>query len=236
MLGLSLAGSRSTGTICTSGIYQYKVKWRLTVSLLVSWVIINLAFHPKWFLAVQQETKALVSTHTSSSPSVTGEALTQTLSEIPLTAWESQTPNLDLCIRETLRASQPYTAVRKNNGPDVTIGPYTIPSGSLVVYPFSDTALNPSSYPDPFRWDPSRVTGKDTPFLGWGSGKHSCKGQRLGALMIKLVVACALMRYDITIVDGQGVKMDGPPTPDWNDPATCRPKEECGIKVVAKSE
>ena len=95
---------------------------------------------PVWSSNVQEEVKTFISTHTS-SPSLSGDALIQALSEIPLTAWESQTPNLDLCIRETLRTSQPYTAVRKNIGPDVTIGPYVIPSGSLVVYPFSDTAL-----------------------------------------------------------------------------------------------
>ncbi|KAJ5144230.1 Cytochrome P450 [Penicillium bovifimosum] len=217
MLGLSLAGSRSTGTI-------------------LSWVIMNLASHPKWFLAVEQEIQTLISTHASSSPSVTGGDLTQTLSEIPLSAWESQTPNLDICIRETLRASQPYTAVRKNTGPDITIGPYTIPSGSLVMYPFSDTALNPNFYPEPLRWNPSRATEQGTPSLTWGAGKHACKGQRLGTLMIKLVVACALMRFNITMVDGEGARMNNPPTPDWNDQATCRPKEQCGIKVVAKSE
>ncbi|KAJ5541891.1 Cytochrome P450 [Penicillium sp. DV-2018c] len=217
MLGISLAGSRSAGTI-------------------LSWVITNLASHPKWFQAVQKEIETLISTHTSSSPSVTGEELTKILSEIPLSAWESQTPNLDLCIRETLRTSQPYTAVRKNTGPDVTVGPYTIPSGSLVVYPFSDTALSSSFYPDPLRWDPSRATGQDTTSVNWGAGKHACKGQRLGTLMIKLVVASALMRFTLTMVDAEGTEMDSPPTPDWNDPATCRPKEQCGIKVVAKSK
>ncbi|CAG8894927.1 unnamed protein product [Penicillium egyptiacum] len=214
MLGLSLAGARATGTI-------------------VTWLIMQISSDPVWSSNVQEEIKTFISTRTSST-SLSGDALIQAISEIPLTAWESQTPNLDLCIRETLRTSQPYTAVRKNIGPDLTIGPYVIPSGSLVVYPFSDTALNPKYYPDPTRWDPSRGIDKETPFIGWGAGKHACKGQRLANLSMKLVVVYALMQFDITMVDGQGKKINRLPLPDWNDSATCRPKEGCGIKFVEK--
>ncbi|CAG8209226.1 unnamed protein product [Penicillium nalgiovense] len=214
MLGLSLAGARATGTI-------------------VTWLIMQITSNPVWSSNVQEEVKTFISTHTSST-SLSGDVLIQALSEIPLTSWESQTPNLDLCIRETLRTSQPYTAVRKNIGPDVTIGSYVIPSGSLVVYPFSDTALNPKYYSDPTRWDPSRRTKKETPFIGWGAGKHACKGQRLATLSMKLVVVYALMRFDITMVDGQGKKINHLPPPDWNDSATCRLKERCGIKFVEK--
>ncbi|KAJ5787013.1 Cytochrome P450 [Penicillium paradoxum] len=193
MLAVLLAGTRPTGTIAT-------------------WIIMQLSCNQQWSLAVQEEITALISTYASVSRSVSGKALTQALSKIPLKAWESQTPNLDLCIRETLRTSEPYTAIRKNNGPDLIIGPYTIPSGSLLVYPFADVALNPVAYPNPTRWDPSRVAVKETPFIGWGAGNHACKGQRLGTLNLKLMVACALMRFDITIVDSQGAKMNSPPS------------------------
>ncbi|KAJ5446813.1 Cytochrome P450 [Penicillium cf. griseofulvum] len=215
ILGLSLAGARATGTI-------------------VTWLIMHISADPTWSSNVQEEIKTLISTHTSSTASLSGDALAQALSKIPLTAWESQTPNLDLCIRETLRASQPYTAVRKNAGPDLVIGPYVIPSGSLVCYPFSDTALNPKYYPDPTRWDPSRVIDKAAPFIGWGGGKHACKGQRLATLNMKLVVAYALTQFHVTLVDGQGKKMTHVPLPDCNDSATCRPKEDCGIKFTEK--
>lgn len=201
---------------------------------LVTWLIMHLSSSPTWSSNVQEEIKTFISTHTFSSSPLSGNALVQALSEIPLAAWESQTPNLDLCIRETLRTSQPYTAVRKNIGPDLTIGPYVIPSGSLVVYPFSDTALNPKYYSEPTRWDPSRVLEKEIPFIGWGAGRHACKGQRLATLSMKLMVAYAFTQFDITMVDGQGKKINRVPLPEWNDSATCRPKEECGIKFAKK--
>jgi sterol 14-demethylase len=181
-----------------------------------------LSSDPHWSAAVQKEIETLIPTHSASLPSQT---LTETLSSIPLRAWETQTPILDLCIRETLRIAQPYTALRKNVGPEITVGPYTIPSGALAVYPFSDTSLNPNDYPQPMRWDPSRDFQDD--FIGWGAGKHACKGQRLGALSVKLLVSSVLMKYRVTL------EMQGPPVPDWSS-AACRPMERGGIKITAK--
>ncbi|KAJ5756942.1 uncharacterized protein N7511_007124 [Penicillium nucicola] len=203
MLGLSLAGARAMGTT-------------------VTWLIMYLASDPHWSAAIQNEIETLISAH-AVSPSQT---LTETLSSIPLQAWETQLPMLDLCIRETLRIAQPYTAVRKNVGPEFTVGPYTIPSGASVVYPFSDTSINPQDYPNPMRWDPSRAFQGQ--FIGWGAGKHACKGQRLGTLSMKLLVASVLLRYRITL------EMQGPPVPDWSSTA-CRPMEKGGIQITAQS-
>lgn len=196
-----------------------------------------LSSDPDWTLAVRREIHTLISTYnTSLSCSISGEALIQALSAIPLTAWESNTPCLDLCIRETLRSAQPHTSVRKNMGPAFTVGPYTVPSGAYVAYPFSDTFLNPTYYPDPTRWNPARSVHQEEVYLGWGGGKHVCKGQRLATLTMKLVAACALMRFDLVIVNEQGEKMHTPPVPDWNDFLACRPKDKCSIKFTERQE
>ncbi|KAL2127917.1 hypothetical protein VTI74DRAFT_9993 [Chaetomium olivicolor] len=212
MMGLPIAGARSTGTIGT-------------------WLIMFLSSEPSWSSAVRDEIQTLLSTYASSpSSSLSKEALIDALSAIPLAAWESQTPHLDLCIRETLRRAQPHTAVRKNIGPAFNLGPYTIAEGDYVVYPFADTLLNPAYYPDPLRWDPSRSTHNEEIFLGWGGGKHMCKGQRLASLTMKLVAAYAFSRFDMAMIDELGQRMENPPEPDWNDFLTCRPKERCSIR------
>lgn len=167
------------------------------------------------------------------SLALTRETLKGVLSAIPLTSWELQTPRLDQCIRETLRRAQPHTAVRRNIGPDLSIGGYTIPSGAFVLYPFSDTSLNPTLYPDPLHWDPARTVGKDT-FIGWGGGTHSCKGQRLATLTLKIVVAYALMRYEIALVDHYGDPVTGAPVPDWNDFLTCQPEGDCTLRFAER--
>lgn len=200
-----------------------------------TWLVIFLSSEPDWASAVRKEIETLISTHNSSlSPFNSEQILLQALAKIPLQAWESKTPSLDLCIRETLRTAQPHTALRKNMGPEFTIGPYTVPSGAFVAYPFYDTSLNPTYYPDPTRWNPARSVHKEELFLGWGNGKHMCKGQRLATLTMKLMVAYALMRFDLGMVDEQGQKMQKSPVPDWNDFLTCRPKEKCSLKFTER--
>lgn len=80
-------------------------------------------------------------------------------------------PVFDSIIRETLRLAQPHTAMRRNMGPDTYIGGTTVPTGSYVVYPFSDVHLNSELYPDPWKFDPGRQELK-MPFtwIGWGGG------------------------------------------------------------------
>lgn len=198
--------------------------------------MIFLSSNPDWATAVRNEIQALLTTHNpSTSSSNSTQTLAEDLSAIPLGAWESKTPCLDLCIRETLRCAQPHTAVRRNMGPEFAIGRYTIPSGAFVAYPFADTFLNPDYYPDPTRWNPARTTPPGELYLGWGGGKHMCRGQRLATLTVKLVSAYALMKFDLAIVDRQGRKLEKSPEPDWNDFLTCRPKEPCGIAFSERS-
>ncbi|GLA89709.1 hypothetical protein AtubIFM56815_004197 [Aspergillus tubingensis] len=208
MMGLPIAGARSTGTIGT-------------------WLLLYLASEPTWFRAVRNEIKSLATMYgvtTSSEEDIMGM-----LSAIPLAGWESKTPQLDLCIRETLRRAQPHTAVRRNIGPDLPIDAYTIPSNAFVLYPFSDAALNPTLYPDPLRWDPGRTVVDKDAFIGWGGGTHLCKGQRLANLTLKIIVAYTLMNYDIDLVNNNGDVVTGPPVPDWNDYLTCRPTGDCTL-------
>ncbi|KAJ5921695.1 cytochrome P450, partial [Penicillium verhagenii] len=216
MIALPLAGGRSTGTIG-------------------KWLIMFLSSDPVWAAAVRQEVEGLLSIYNVSLPQpLSQQDLTHALSQIPLTAWEKKMPKLDLCIRETMRIAQPHTALRKNTGPDFSAGGFTIPSGAFVAYPFSDTFLNPSYHSDPKRWDPSRLLQKDMPFIGWGLGNHPCKGQRLAMLTMKLLTASLMLRFDLSMVDGQLENMKGPPVPDYNEQLTCRPKNKCSIKFATR--
>ena len=192
-----------------------------------SWLLIFLSHEQHWHSTIRKEVQALIATYSPTMTTFSGEAIFRALSAIPLLAWESKTPQLDLCIRETLRRAQPHSAVRRNTGPELTIDNHTVPSGAFILYPFADTLLNPAVYPNPLKWDPARDIRQDK-FIGWGGGKHMCKGQRLATLTMKLVVAYSLMRFDLAIVDRKGDRVE--PIPDWNDFLTCRPQRECMIK------
>jgi cytochrome P450 len=202
-----------------------------------SWLLLFLSYEEHWYSTIRKDILALISTYsptTTTTEPFSGEAIFQALSAIPLQSWESKAPQLDLCIRETLRSAQPHTAVRKNTGPELSIANYRIPSGTFVLYPFSDTLLNPAIYPNPLKWNPARhASNSKEDFIGWGGGKHVCKGQRLGTLTMKLVVAYTLMRFDLAAVDGKGDRAE--PIPDWNDFLTCRPQGECSIKFSERT-
>jgi Cytochrome P450 len=139
-----------------------------------SWLLLFLGCHPKWRNEARSEVKNLITSHTletiseSNSPR---DSKSTALSSIPLGAWESETPVLDLLIREALRIAQPHVATRRNVGPTMYIDGKVIPTGTLVVYPFSSVHLNPALYPDPWKFDPARSQPKaDLTYLGWGGG------------------------------------------------------------------
>lgn len=57
-------------------------------------------------------------------------------------------PVVDSVVRETLRVAQPHMAMRRNIGPATYINGKLNPTGTYVVYPFSDVHLNAEIYPD----------------------------------------------------------------------------------------
>ncbi|THH29172.1 hypothetical protein EUX98_g5017 [Antrodiella citrinella] len=206
IMGLLVAGSRSTGTTA-------------------SWIITFLAGHPEWKAKARAEAETLLFTQSSYA---SGSSIQSALASIPLEAWESEMPVFDSIIRETLRLAQPHTAMRRNMGPDTYIAGAKVPSGAYVVYPFSDVHLNGELYPDPWKFDPGRPEGK-TPhsWIGWGGGSTVCLGQRLARLSLKLITVLMLLELDFDLVDRRtGQPPRSLPQPNWNDALTCKPQEE----------
>ncbi|KAJ7266889.1 cytochrome P450 [Mycena haematopus] len=218
IMGLLIAGARATGTTA-------------------SWMITFLGGHAD----CRQKAKTEVGYLLDSYSDATAPGLSSRLAEIPLEIWESQTPVLDAIIRETLRLGQPHAAMRRNLGPEVYINDKLIPSGAYVVYPFSDVHLDPSIYPDPWRFDPGRKEVESTadlplPYVGWGVGKTTCLGTRLAKVELKLTVALFLLGFDHVLVDKSGDVPRAPPKPDWNDILQCRPPHgSCFVKYTRTS-
>lgn len=227
MMGLVTAGARSTGNTA-------------------SWLITYLGCHPKWRDAARAEVENLLLSHTlmttsaCNSPPPRDDAddtsSSAALSSIPLAAWENETPVMDMLIRETLRIAQPHTAMRRNIGPETYIDGKVIPTGTLVVYPFSNVHLNSALYPDPWKFDPTRPQLQaDFAYVGWGGGRVTCLGSRMARLTMKLVAAQLLLDFDFDTVDASGRIADPHPTPNWNDVLTCRPARGQQIFLNYKS-
>ncbi|KAJ4000129.1 cytochrome P450 [Lentinula boryana] len=207
IMGLLIAGARATGTTAC-------------------WMLTFLGGHSDWREKAKAEVEGLLTSQYLSHNSP-NDSLSSQLAAIPLETWETETPVLDSIIRETLRVAQPHTAMRRNLGPEMHIDGKLIPSGSYVVYPFSDVHLNPDIYHDPWKFDPNRQpeTKSAYNYVGWGGGKTICLGQRLARVELKIVTALFLLGFRHSIVDGSGKFSPEPPLPNWNDILLCRPPE-----------
>ncbi|TFK73496.1 cytochrome P450 [Pluteus cervinus] len=210
IMGLIIAGARATGTTAC-------------------WLSTYLGGHPEWRAKAAQEVSSLLAAHWSASSE--RESLSKRLAAIPLKAWETEAPVLDSLIRETTRVAQPHVAMRRNIGRDIYIDGKIIPTGSYVVYPFSDVHLDPELYSDPWKFDPGRQEPKEVPlsYIGWGAGKTTCLGTRLAKVELKLVTAMLVLGFRHSVVDADD-QLRSLPTPNWNDTLLCRPNERFYLK------
>ncbi|KXN82198.1 Lanosterol 14-alpha demethylase [Leucoagaricus sp. SymC.cos] len=173
-------------------------------------------------------------------------SISQTLAQIPLEAWETSTPIMDVLIKETLRVAQPHTAMRRNVGPEIYIDGKHIETGDYVVYPFSDVHLDEDIYERAGKWLPERWLnfdensdcyesghgngkegGAQYGYVGWGGGKSMCLGTRLAKVELKLIISMFVLGFDLGIVDktGKPKPVEEMPRPNWNDILLCRPKK-----------
>jgi cytochrome P450 len=125
-----------------------------------AWTACYLATSPEWLARTQEEVRSVE-------------------------AWENEFPDIDLCLRDSIRLNLLGTAMRRNiSGKDLpTPNGEIIPPGAFVTYATGDIHLDPEVYAEPHKWDPSRYLPdraedkkKDIhPFVGWGVGRHPCR-------------------------------------------------------------
>ncbi|KAI0258284.1 cytochrome P450 [Gloeopeniophorella convolvens] len=216
IMGLVIAGSRSTGTTA-------------------SWLITFLGCRPDLRREARAEVQGLLQSHALETHAQR-DPTSAALATIPLVVWEEETPVLDSLVRETLRIAQPHVAMRRNVGPEAHIDGKSLPSGTFAIYPFADVHLDPRLYPDPWKFDPTRPQPKeDFAYVGWGGGRVNCLGQRLAKVEIKLLTALLLLNFDFDIVDARGCIANPHPKPNWNDVLTCRPQEQYFLRYERKN-
>lgn len=129
---------------------------------------------------VRAEVQAAIRTSaTTTDPNAT---MVEKLASVPLEAWESEFPTIEVCLRECIRLTATGATFRRNiSGHDIQVGDEIVPKDAYVAYPFNDTHQDPSIYPNPTKWDPDRYSEdraedkkKQYAYLGWGVGRHPC--------------------------------------------------------------
>ncbi|EED18907.1 cytochrome P450, putative [Talaromyces stipitatus ATCC 10500] len=179
------------------------------------------AHHPKWQEKIYDEIKAAAAIHSKNS----NAPLVDQLDSIPLGAWETSFPSIDLCYKEAIRMWVAFPMGRFNDTHSPIPIPGTnevIPPGSFACYNTLDVHYNEKLYPDPMKWDPERFLERREEYkkeaygyMGWGAGRHPCTGMRWAKLQQNIILAYALALYKWS-----GCDEHGDPNPHFAQPTT----------------
>ena len=114
-----------------------------------------MAHHVYWQDRVYGEIKAAAATYSRNK----GAPLVDQLDSLPLDAWESSFPSVDLCLKEAMRMWVAFPMIRKNLTSEPIPIPRTaevIPANGFVSYSTTDVHYNEEIYPNPMKYDPGR--------------------------------------------------------------------------------
>eukprot|EP00743_Colponemidia_sp_Colp-15_P003390 GILK01003664.1.p1 GENE.GILK01003664.1~~GILK01003664.1.p1 ORF type:complete len:520 (+),score=107.69 GILK01003664.1:47-1606(+) len=111
-------------------------------------------------------------------------------------------------VMETLRMYATPLSIRETNE-EITVGEYTIPKNRVVAIS-ANVYMNDSEYfeePDrynPYRFMKSSPTGESesAKWIGFGGGRHMCKGMNLAKIELKMIIASLVNQYELTGFDG----------------------------------
>ena len=169
---------------------------------------------------------------------------------LPIEAWEGEFPNIDMCLKDSIRLNLNGTAFRKNtSGKDILLnknGTEVIPAGAFATFPVGDIHYNPEIYQNPNEWDPGRYLPeraedkkKHLAWIGWGVARHPCLGMRFAKLENNIIVAMFMAYFDeFDLTDANGEVMSKPPPEPRNRHTAYRPDQPVRIKYhvrVAKN-
>jgi sterol 14-demethylase len=201
-----------------------------------AWVLCYLAKDSYWLGRVLEDIRAVTAKYSKNRDL----PLSAQLADVPIEAWESEFPSVDICLRESIRLSLVGTAFRKNvtgkNVPIMGTGE-VIPPNAFVTYATSDVHLNPDFYRDPEKWDPSRYLPeraedkkREHGYLGWGTGRHPCLGMRFAKLEQNIITAYFIAEFEFELTDKNGRPLPTVPKVDFNAYSATKPNPPMYLK------
>ena len=152
------------------------------------WALLYLGAHPTWKRRAIEEYTALVLKHTNT---LSSEPLHKRLATIPLDAWENELPSIELIIRETIRMTISFAALRRNVGKELEVEDVVIKRRDFVLYSLGRAHMDSEIYTEPTMFDPDRyLEGREEDrkqtyaYVGWGAGKYPNALQRCRILIL----------------------------------------------------
>jgi len=157
----------------------------------LAWALWLLAGHPEVADAVAAEVRA----HTPEGALGLSE-----IGELPL---------LQATIRETLRLYPPVWLMARRSVESCELGGFSVPADTVVFFSPWLLHRDPSVWPDPERFDPSRFTDADTvkarpagSYMPFSAGSRKCIGDRFAEAEMAVVLGQLLRRFELRRADG----------------------------------
>jgi cytochrome P450 len=116
-------------------------------------------------------------------------------------------PFLDATVRECLRLMPITTSFGRTTLAPVTIADVALPAGVTVGVLTMPVHCDAATYPDPSRFDPSRMLDRrlrPDQWFPFGGGYRRCVGANFATLELKLLVAAFVERVTFAAVDREG--------------------------------
>lgn len=186
---------------------------QLNTGVNAAYVLCYLAASPKWLHEIRQEVSLAAHKHSHLLPTA---PLQDRLASLPLSAWETEFPLTQLCLRDSIRLNMPGVFFRKNTSTRAIPtgrGAEVIPPGSFPIYHVADAHRDPAVWAEPDTWDPARYLPDRTEdrrkpriYQGWGVGRHPCQGMRFAKLEVNIITAffVAALDFEGGLLDGSG--------------------------------
>ncbi|EME43026.1 hypothetical protein DOTSEDRAFT_72428 [Dothistroma septosporum NZE10] len=214
---------------------------QLNSGINASFILCYLASNDYWMKRVRDEVNNVAEKYCPG----TDLPLKDRLMRVPIEAWEGEFPNIDLCLKDTIRLQMSGAAFRKNtSNVDIPLGESgeVIPAGAYVTLGVGDMHYNPNVYPNPAEWDPARYErGEDKKetygWVGWGVARHPCLGMRFAKLENNLIVAMFLAYFDdVQLLDGNKRPMAKVPKCNWNNHTARKPDVKIQLKYSLRQD
>jgi cytochrome P450 len=191
---------------------------QLNSGINAAWMLLYLADNDHWHELVREEVESAANRHCADS----SLPLVDRLMQVPMEAWESEFPTIDLILKESIRLQLPGAAFRKNlSGRPIPVnkeGTEVIPADGYATLHVANIHRDPDVYTKPDSFDPARYLpgraedkNKQYGWIGWGVSRHPCLGMRFAKLENNIITAMWVASFEgMQLVDAKGEKTAPP--------------------------
>ncbi|KAJ8327730.1 Lanosterol 14-alpha-demethylase [Batrachochytrium dendrobatidis] len=160
---------------------------------------------------------------------------------------------LDCVMKETLRLHPPIHTVMRKVEKSMTYRGMTIPAGHFICGSAAVSHLDPTRFPDPLKFEPSRFLNNDegsgewsintidiaqksarSHFLPFGAGRHRCIGEAFAYIQNKTILSAFIRRYTHKLYVDPNTGKEHFPSSDYTSLITI-PEKPARLSITRRS-